>query len=134
MSGLEILGAVAAAAHLTEQGLKIVNLYSKIRDAPESISKHIVHIERLIEVAKLVEKNQPLQTAPIEVTLRQCLAKATTLLETLSKMCVDTRDGKVIKWKKAIAGVAKEKEIITLFAEIEREKSSLSLCISTVDS
>lgn len=134
MSGLEIFGAVAAAAQLIEKGIKFVNWCSNVRDAPESISKHIVQVEHLIEVAKLVEQNQPLQTVTIESALRQCLTKATTLLETLSKNCVNTGDGKFIKWKKAIAGAAKEKEILALLADLEREKSSLSLCISTIDS
>ncbi len=134
MSGVEIFRAVAAAAHLTEQGLKIVNLYSKIRDAPESLRKHFESLDQLVEIAKLVKDNQSLQTATVESTLRQCLDQATALQETLSKMCVDPMDGKAMKWKKAFAGIAKEKEILALLAGLEREKSSLVLSISTIDS
>jgi N-terminal domain on NACHT_NTPase and P-loop NTPases len=134
MSGFEVLSAVAAAAQLAEQGLKIVNLYFQSRDAPESINKRSVHLEQLIEIARLVENNQPLQTALVESTLRQCLEKATKLREILSKLCAASGDGKAIKWKKTLAGVAKEKEILALLADLEREKSSLMLCISTIDS
>ena len=134
MSGLEVVGAVAAASQLIEQVLKIVQLFSKFRDASESHSRHFVHIEQLIKIALLVKKNQPLHTAVMEFTLRQCLSRATRLLKILSKICAASGDGKVMKWKKALARVTKEKEILVLLAELEREKSSLTLCISTIDS
>ncbi len=130
MSGLEILGAVAAASHLIEQGLKIIDLCSRFRDGPELVSKQSVYVKQLIEIAQQVEKNQSLQTAVIGSTLRQCLSKATKLMGILSKIYAASEDGKVMKWKKAVAGVAKEKEILALLVELEQEKSSLTLYIS----
>jgi hypothetical protein len=133
MAGLEVLGAVAAAAHLIEQGLKIIDLCSRLRNGPEPVKEQSVHVKRLIEIAKQVEENQTLQTPVVASTLRECHAKAMKLLKILSKTCAVSGDGKVVKWKKTFAAIAKEKEILALLAELEREKSSLTLCISMAD-
>jgi hypothetical protein len=113
MSGLEVLGALAAASQLAERGLKIVNsifkLYSKIRDVPESIRKHSVHVEQLIDIAKLVERNLSLQTASVDPILRHCLGVAQQLQEILSNITAAIGDGKVAKLWKAMGGIAKEK-------------------------
>lgn len=57
MTGFEVLGALAAASALLEQGIKAVgaisSLYSKIRDVPESIGQQCVQIKQLIDIAKL---------------------------------------------------------------------------------
>jgi hypothetical protein len=134
MAGVEILGALAAASQLTEQGLKIADLYAKIRDAPESIRKQSVQVEQLIEIAKLVKHNPPLQTALVESILRNCVSEAEKLLEILGKISTAAGDGRVKKLWKTLDGVTKEKRILALFANLEREKSSLAVCIEAIDS
>lgn len=134
MSGLEILSVVAAASQLAEQGIKIINLCSKIRGAPESVSKHSDEVKQLVEVARLIAKNQSLQSDPFDSILRQCITKATSLQVILNKICADADDGTVIKWKKAVVAAAKDKEILSLLSELERKKSSLLLLIAAVDS
>jgi hypothetical protein len=61
MDPLSILGAVAAASQLFEQGLKITSflyeLYGKAKEAPESIQKQTVKVEQLIDLATLVKEN-----------------------------------------------------------------------------
>jgi hypothetical protein len=58
MDPLAVLGAVAAATQLVEQGIKITQflskLYSKIQDAPESVRKHFVYVKQLIDIARLI--------------------------------------------------------------------------------
>lgn len=57
MSGLEVVGALAAAARFAQQGLNITatiyDLYRTIRDTPELIRKQTVQFEQLIRIAKL---------------------------------------------------------------------------------
>ena len=138
MSGLEVLGALAAASQLVEQGLKITifisGLYKKIQGAPESIRKQVIQIEQLVDVSRLIEKNQSLQTGEITSILKECLVEVNHLRDILSKITLEVGDGKVKQLWKAIDGVMKEKKINALFEELEQQKSSLTLCIQAVDS
>lgn len=137
MAGVEVLGALAAASQLTEQGLKIVifisDLYSKVRDAPESIRKQSVQVEQLINIAKLIEHNPSLQIDSVGSILRNCTGEAEKVKDILENISTAAGDGKARKLWKALDGVAKEKRILALFANLEREKSSLALCIETID-
>lgn len=58
MSGIEILGAVAAAIQLTETGLKIVKLISSlpshIEGAPSRIKRRKAQIQHLVEIARII--------------------------------------------------------------------------------
>src|SRR2546421_3656951 len=130
MTGVEVLGALAAASQLTEQGLKISifvsDLYTKVRDAPESIRQQSVQVKQLIDIARLIKHNPPLQTALVESILRNCVGEAEKLQEILGKISTAAGDGRVRKLWKALDGVTKEKKILTLFASLEREKSSLA--------
>jgi hypothetical protein len=134
----EVLGVVAAASQLTEQGLKIAifisELYSKVRDAPESIRKQSLQIGQLIDIAMLIKHNLKLQTVLVESILRNCVGEAEELQEILEKMSVAAGDGRVRKLWKALDGVIKEKRILALLAKLEWDKSSLMLCIETIDS
>ena len=138
MSGLEILGAVAAASQLAEHGPKIINFISelaiKVRDAPESILKSKIQIEQLIELAGLVKNNPPLQTPLVDSILHVCIDQAKQLLETLSKICAAAGDGHIVKLWKALGGIVKESKILALFGKLEQGKSTLALCIATIDS
>jgi hypothetical protein len=51
----------------------------------------------------------------------------------LKKVSVTTKDGQLKKVQKALTAVMKEKEILALFNHLEREKSSLTLCIHEID-
>src|ERR1700756_4129283 len=115
MAGVEVLGALAAASQLTEQSLKIAgiisDLYSKVRDAPESIRKQSVQVEQLIDIARRIKDNPPFQTALVESILRNCVGEAEKLQEILGKISTAAGDGRVKKLWKALDGVAKEKKI-----------------------
>ena len=130
--------AIAAAGQFIEQGTKIVllvsDVYSKIRDAPESIRGQVVQVEQLIDISKLIERNLSLQTNAVASILRTCLLKATKLQEILGKLSVSAQDGKSKKLWKALDGLTKEKKIDALFQNLEQQKSSLALSIQAVDS
>jgi hypothetical protein len=137
MTGFEVLGALAAASALLEQGIMVVGaistLYSKIRDVPESIGQQCVQIKQLVDIAKLIKTNPALQTDLVSSTLGSCINEVNDLLAIFSKVVSkDNTYGPVKVWK-AVVAVSKEKRILAHFAKLEEGKSSLALCIETVD-
>jgi hypothetical protein len=138
MDPLTVLGAVAAATQLVEQGIKITQflgeLYSKVQDAPESVRKQLVHVEQLIDIARLIIQSPSLQEESVVSILRTCLRQAADIQNLLKKVSVVDKDGQLKKIRKAFAAVMKEKEIDALFDNLEREKSSLALCIQEINS
>ena len=137
MTGLEVLGALVAASQLVDQGLKITiaisDLYSKIRDTPETIQRQSLQVDQLIDIANLIKQNPSLQTHLVDAILRTCTAEAAKLPSILAKVSATTDDGRIKKAWKAVDGASKEKIILVLFAKLEQGKSSLALCIETID-
>jgi hypothetical protein len=138
MSGLEVLGAFAAASQIVDQGRKIISfisvLYSKIRDAPESIRKRSAQLNQLIEIANLIKGNPALQIDSLAAILRTCLCEIDVLRQILESISVTSEDNKVEKVWKTLVGISKEERIVVLFTNLEREKNSLALCITAIDS
>ena len=62
------------------------------------------------------------------------VGEAKKLQEILANISTAAGDGKAKKLWKALDGVTKEQRILALFANLERDKSSLALCIKTIDS
>ena len=133
---LSVLGAIAAASQLAQQAYEIVkffsDLYAKIQDAGESIRTRMLHIEQLIDISKLIAKTPILQTTTIQSVLVICLRTTITLHEVLQKLS-SNEEGLVRRIMKAVRAVRKEDEIMILLDNIEREKSSLALCIHQID-
>jgi len=138
MSGLEVVGALAAASQLVEQSLQIIiyisDLYKRVRDAPESIRKQSIQVEQLIDITRLIEHNPPLQTVLVDSILENCLRITEELQEILARVSTTAGDGRVRKVWKALEGVTREKRILALLAKLEQEKSALVLCINAIDS
>ena|SRR5437763_10968605 len=92
MSGLEVLGAVASAAQLADLCLKIatcaVDLFNRIRDAPEMVQKRLEEVKQLTEIARLIERNPSLQTPLIASVLTRARADADQLFKILIKIDV----------------------------------------------
>jgi hypothetical protein len=134
---LTILGAAAAASQLLQQGFQITSficqLYSKVQDAPESIRKQVMQIEQLIDLARLIIQNPSLQTASVASILSTCMRSAAEVQGILKKVSTTTKDGQLKKVRKALTAVMKEKEILALFNNLEREKGLLTLCIQEID-
>jgi ribosomal protein L17 len=134
---LTILGAAAAASQLLQQGFQITSficqLYSKVQDAPESIRKQVMQIEQLIDLARLIIQNPSLQTASVASILSTCMRSAAEVQGILKKVSTTTKDGQLKKVRKALTAVMKEKEILALFNNLEREKGLLTLCMQEID-
>lgn len=137
MTGLEVFGALVAASQLLEQGTKVAsalsNIYGKIRDVPESIRQQSVQVEQLIDIAKLIESNPALQTKLVSSALSSCIHEAKILLAILSRIVPKEEIHRPEKIWKAVVAVSKEKKILARLAKLEQGKSSLILCIETVD-
>ena len=133
---LSILGAIAAASQLAQQAFEIIkffsDLYAKIQDAGESIRTRMLHIEQLIDISKLIAKTPTLQTTAIQSVLVICLRTTITLRDILQELSSD-KEGLLRRIMKAVKAVRKEDKIMILLNNIERDKSSLALCIHQID-
>src|SRR5271170_2939897 len=133
---LSLLGAIAAASQLAQQAVEIIkvfsDLYAKIQDAGESIRTRMLHIEQLINISKLIAKTPTLQTTAIQSVLVTCLRATITLHEILQKLSLG-EEGRWSRIVKAWKAMRKEDEIMILLDNIEKNKSSLALCIHQID-
>ena len=138
MSGLEILGAVAGAVQLADVCAQVItfisDLYSKVRGAPETIRARIAQIEQLIKIAKLIENNAALQTPLVHSIIAKCLEDTGSLLKILKKLDTDGSATRAVRYWKALGGVTKEKQILAICERLEERKSSLALCVASINS
>jgi N-terminal domain on NACHT_NTPase and P-loop NTPases len=138
MSGVEILGAVASAVQLADTCMKIaicaIDLFSRVRDAPETIRKRIVAVQQLVEVARLIEHNPSLQTPLIASVLTRARADADQLFEILTKIDAQPSAGKVVKYWKALEGITREKRILAICDRLQENKALLTLYIASINS
>jgi len=136
MSGLEILGVAASAIQVAQVGLAIAtsltSIFLKIRDTPKAIQSQAQQVSSLVEVAKLISSKPQLQTNQVEVILQSCLKEARTLRDILQGLLTEKDSSQIKKWAKAIGGVVKESKIMELLQSLEREKSALVLCITSI--
>lgn len=136
MSGLEVLGAVASAVQLAQVSLAITlslkSLISHIRDAKDVIQLRLQQIENLIAIANIISDKPHLQTTEIHGAVQRCLKEAETLKAALAGPA-DTAK-RLKKLRHVFGGLAMENKIVEIMARLEREKSALVLCISTIDS
>jgi hypothetical protein len=127
---LTILGALAATAQLAEQVIKvsglIYELYTNIQQASKIIGSRMLAVNRLISISRLIMTNAALQTDAIALVLGTCLETAQKIKFVLEKM-------KGNRLKQAVLVMSKEKEVIGLFDELEKAKSSLMLCMQDAD-
>jgi hypothetical protein len=137
MSGIEVFATLASAVQLAQTCLNItifaIDLFSRVRGAPETIRKRIAEIEQFIEIARLIEDEPTLQTPLIGSILATCHRDADQLLEILKEIDTQPTAGKVGKYWKFLV-VTKEKRILAICERLQQKKSSLILCITSVNS
>jgi hypothetical protein len=135
MDPLTILGAAAASMQLAEQVCCIVeffsDLYGKAKEAPELIRARLSHLEQLISVSKLIARTEQLQTTEIQKALVACLRYSLDLRQILNKFSAEEK-GKLRRALQSLKIVHKEDRITELLDKIEREKSSLAICLHQV--
>ena len=138
MSGLDVLGAVAAAAQLAATGLEIVKLISSlnshVKDAPSWIKGRKTQIQHLVDIAGAIQNSPVLQTDLIQSLLESCNREARDLENVLTELDISPTAGILVRYWKAVGGMKKERRIAALCDRIEEEKSALTLCIVSISS
>ncbi len=133
-----ILGATAAASQLAEQGSKILicifKVYSRIKDAPGAVQNGLIQVEQLIGLSRLVIQNPALQTDSVASILSTCLRLARKLQFILTQLIPVQGSGRASRLEKALTAVIKERDINELFEKLDREKTSLTVCIEEINS
>jgi hypothetical protein len=144
MSGLEVLGIVAAAAQFTDTGWKVVlslsRLVSDLNHASRKVKNAAKQLQNLIEHVELIRTDiQHLAASDsavflsddladlITALLGDCTEEAGELNEILKKLVPDLSYGKFRTSWKAVVSVKKEKHILERCARLETLKSSLGL-------
>ena len=129
-----ILGAMAAASQLAEQGFKIAlllcQLGSRIRNAQESSNRRVKQVEQLIGIARQIISNSSLQTETMASVLKTCLEETEHIDKLLQKVVISSKHNKASRVARSFRAVVKEREINAHFNNLERIKGLLCLCIS----
>jgi hypothetical protein len=86
----------------------------------------------LISIANIISNKPQLQTPEIHGGVQRCLKEAETLKATLAGPVGTV--GILKRWRHALGSLAIENRIVEIMARLEKEKSGLVLCISTIDS
>ncbi|TEY39970.1 hypothetical protein BOTCAL_0445g00030 [Botryotinia calthae] len=137
MDPLSILGAIAASSQIAQQSydaIKFLNdIKSQMKNGPKKIRGQIQHVEQFINLLVLVMKNTSLQTSEVSSVVKTCSNSAQDIKDSLEGYLATPDDGKRVKLRKAFTGVRAEKKISSMIADLEREKSLLSLYIQKID-
>jgi hypothetical protein len=129
---MEALGAAAAAVQLASVAISVQSLIARIRDAKDTMQMRLQQIRSLIAIANTISDKKQLQTPEIYTAVQRCLKEAETLEAMLAG---STGTAKRLKrLRNVIGGLAMENKIVEIMTRLEREKSALALCISTIDS
>ncbi|THV54036.1 hypothetical protein BGAL_0036g00170 [Botrytis galanthina] len=137
MDPLSILGAIAASSQIAQQSydaIKFLNdIKTQMQNGPKKIRGQIQHIEQLINLLALVIKNTSLQTSEVYSVVKTCSDSAKDIKDSLESYLATPDEGKRVKFRKAFTAVRSEKKISSMIADLEREKSLLSLHIQKID-
>lgn len=129
-----VIGAMAAASQLAEQGLRITlllcQLGAQIRDARESTNRRVKQVEQLISIARQIISNSSLQTETMASVLKTCLEETGNLDKLLQKLVISSKHNTALRVARSLKAIMKEREINAHFDSLERIKGLLSLCIS----
>ncbi|TGO17030.1 hypothetical protein BTUL_0021g00270 [Botrytis tulipae] len=137
MDPLSILGAIAASSQIAQQSydaIKFLNdINTQMQNGPKKIRGQIQHIEQFIALLVLVINNTSLQTSEISSVVKTCLGSAKDIKDCLGSYLATADDKKRVKLRKAFTAVRAENKIASMIADLERERSLLSLYIQNID-
>jgi hypothetical protein len=132
-SGLEVLGALAAASQIAEQVLRIVKLVQSIRDAPEEVLQHIASLQQLASVVESIKANPSYQSRQVAEILSLINTKTSAISDTLDKLQTDPSNSKASVFKKAVNSTWNSDNVANKLDQIERDKTTLALCLAQID-
>jgi hypothetical protein len=136
MTGLEAFGAVASAAQLAAICIQITEslivFYSKLVDAPKSITRRKEHITQLMEIAQLIQRSPALQTTLTTSILASINKEAQDLQDILTR--ATPMKGRLNRSMKLVGYTFREKQIQSIWTRLEGDKTILLLGLSCIDS
>ena len=133
MSGTEALGIVASASQLAAYSIKIVihlnELYTQMWNTPIRTKEHLDQIRDLIETTALIAQQKSLRSPVIHAQLQSTILQAQSLYHTLKNLGSKYTEKSIWRYWALLKGVD-DREILGSLNKLEREKSTLKLCIS----
>lgn len=136
MSGLEVIGAIASVAQLAQYVMgtnsSIFELCSVLRHAPKKFQQHAYTVKQLSEMIQLVQANQWLRSSSAVADILEDITQRVKEAQDLLRRAEPGGFSNVrttTKYWKHFKNLRKESQIAGIFAELEKKKSSLSLCI-----
>ncbi|PCD21281.1 hypothetical protein AU210_016363 [Fusarium oxysporum f. sp. radicis-cucumerinum] len=117
----EILGVAASAMQLGQACVAVIDVIKHMKESRSTLGKYLEHLQELQGLSTNISKNTLLQTPEIKVL-------TDAILRTIENNCLASlqKRGRVFL---AIGFWYKEQDIIDIFGNLERQKSSLSLAI-----
>lgn len=134
MSGLEVLGGLASASQLFQYTSTLVitlyQLYRNVEHSEERYGQYKAQIDQIIQIAKLVQSlEEVLRTEIVTAHIRALLKTTESISGALEEGCVGDISKKWRRCLKAFQWHKAEEAILKGFADLERDKSCLTLCI-----
>ncbi|KAI1448353.1 hypothetical protein F5Y02DRAFT_305157 [Annulohypoxylon stygium] len=123
----ELIGTIAAATQAADYCLKLYVYLQRAIEAITTLQRHRVVIQELHLLLKKISENSSLQTTEIHNSTKALL----TIIETIK---VPDSPEKRNRFLTSIVFVFKKKLYDEKFSLIEKEKSTLSLCIENINS
>ncbi|KAF8857228.1 hypothetical protein BDZ45DRAFT_437272 [Acephala macrosclerotiorum] len=137
MTGLEVIGALASIAQVSQYAVSIVasliRLYGTLEAAPGKLRLGCKQLDQLSETVTLIQCNSALQTQNV-LAQADALAEQIVLLDKMLKeMLAQTKKSLFKKVARAYLGNQSEAKVAEAFAQIEMKKSALGLSVLEVN-
>ncbi|KAF2733296.1 hypothetical protein EJ04DRAFT_274709 [Polyplosphaeria fusca] len=134
MSGIEVIGAVAASAQLAGYFIKIPAAVQELREHiqyfPGRIQSYAILLESLSKTLEYIKRQKTLNTHDIEDRLRSISEKIDHLNNILSPFFATSSRGNPKRYFRIPREKRTEVRIKECFATLEIEKSNLLICMS----
>lgn len=137
MSGLEVLGALAAAAQIASYTPTIIvaisQIYGALRNAPTKIQQGCQQLQQLVDTAKEIEQSSFLQTPSTNAHLNALIERILALQKMLTAIISGLEKQRFKRLLTACLRPRHEVRIAEALGQIEREKSALVLSILRIN-
>jgi hypothetical protein len=135
MSGIEVVGIVAAVLQLTQQAIAIStalgDLFGAVQAAPAKLRDGVNQLERLVEITKLIRQNPLMQTESVEAHIKAIGDHTEALCRLITGIKASSK-GAVKRYWTVVTGNLKEKEMVEHFHQLEKDKTALILSIMEI--
>jgi hypothetical protein len=133
MSGLEVVGAVVNAVQLVGVLKQILAFISQQHGATERTRAQAAQAENLVDIVTEIHQKPEFQTPTIRSAVNRCLQQAEALLRELKVLTPDNNTKRTAKYRKAWQRSMRNTAIQEIFSSLEREKSTILLCIESIN-